>query len=1097
MLTLPCQGCGFSNEPGERFCGGCGQPLIPAHPDGSPSVSPESYTPKYLAERIIFSKAALEGERKQVTVLFADLKNSLELLSDRDPEEARKLLDPVVERMMAAVHRYEGTVNQVMGDGVMALFGAPLAHEDHAVRACYAALAMQEVIKNYADQVRRKHGVEIQIRVGLNSGEVVVRAIRSDLHMDYSAIGQTTHLAARMEQLAPAGSILLTADTLRLAEGVIQVKPLGRTSVKGLARPLEIFELVGAGQPRARLQVFAARGLTRFVGRQPELELLGRALGLAAGGAGQVVAVIGEPGVGKTRLFSEFLSSPSARGWLLLEGEAVSYGTATPYYPLRDLLRAYFDLEPRSDEAWIREEVTARLRRLDPALESTLPAVLALLDVPVSDRAWLALDPPQRRQRTLDALKRLLLCESQVQPVLLVCENLHWIDTETQAFLDGFVASLRTARILLLVNYRPEYQHQWGGGKPHYTQMRIDPLPPARAEGLLRSLLGDDATLEPLTRALIERTEGNPFFLEESVRTLVESQIVLGEPGAYRLVQALPTLPVPATVQAVLAARMDRLPAEEKTLLQTAAVIGRDVTLVLLQAITELSEGILRGALAHLQTSEFLYEVSLFPEIAYTFKHALTHDVAYGSLLHDRRRVLHARIVETVEQTTPDYLGAQVEQLAYHAIRGEVWEKALQYCHQAGTKAATRSAHRQAVGYFDEALGALEHLPERRDTREQAIDLRFALRAALLPSGNFGRMLACLREAESLASALDDQRRLGQISRLLSLHFWFMGAHDQAIATGHRALALATASGETIQDALANLNLGFAYHAKGNYCQAINCFGRTASSIDWGQRHERFGQVNLPAVTARAWSAWGHAELGTFASGIPLAQEGLQIAEAVAHPSSLMVALWGSGRLSLGQGDVPRALRLLERALAICYEADLPLWFPMVAPALGAAYALHGRTADAVALLTRALEHTTVMETVVFRTICGLSLGEAQMLAGCLEEAQASVGHVLALTSEHGERGNHACALRLVGDIAAHQHPPERERAEAHYREALTQAKELGMRPLEAHCHLSLGQLGSAVGNQAMAAEQLVSAATMYREMDMSFWRERAEAALE
>jgi class 3 adenylate cyclase len=467
--------------------------------------APHTYTPLHLAEKILTSRAALEGERKQVTVLFADLKGSMELLADRDPEEARQLLDPVLERLMAAVHRYEGTVNQIMGDGIMALFGAPIAHEDHAARACYAALAMQEAIRRYSDEVRRAHGVEVHIRVGLHSGEVVVRAISNDLHMDYSAIGQTTHLAARMEQLAPPGSIRLTADTLRLAEGWVQVTPLGLVPVKGLPAPIEVYELVGAGPARTRLQIFAARGLTPFVGRQAELVALNQALEQAASGHGQVVAVIGEPGVGKTRLFHEFIHTSRTHGWLLLESSSTSYGRATPYLPIIDLLKAYFQLEDRDDARRIREKLTGRLLTLDPALGPSLLAFLTLLEVPVEDSHWQALDPVQRRQRTLEAFKRLLLRESQVQPLLLVFENLHWVDAETQAFLNGVVESLPTARLLLLINYRPEYEHGWRN-KTYYSQLRLDPLPPASAEALLQSLLGDEAGLELLKQRLIDLT---------------------------------------------------------------------------------------------------------------------------------------------------------------------------------------------------------------------------------------------------------------------------------------------------------------------------------------------------------------------------------------------------------------------------------------------------------------------------------------------------------------------------------------------------------------------------------------------------------------
>jgi class 3 adenylate cyclase len=440
---------------------------------------PLAYTPSYLAEKILTSRTALEGERKLVTVLFADLKGSMELLADRDPEEARKLLDPVLERMMEAVHRYEGTVNQVMGDGIMALFGAPLAHEDHAVRACYAALRMQDAVRRYSDELRRAQGVEVQIRVGVNSGDVVVRSIGSDLRMDYTAVGQTTHLAARMEQLAAPGSIRLTAETLRLAEGFVQITPLGPVPIKGLGEPIEAFELVGAGAARTRLEAAARRGLTCFVGRNAELEQLRGALDRASLGHGQVVAVVGEPGVGKSRLFWELTHSHHVQGWLILHSASFSYGKATAYRPVIELLRGYFEIESRDDPRKIREKVTGKVLTLAPALGPVVPAVLALLDAPVDEGH--ALDPRQRRHQTLDAVKRLLLRESEAQPLMMVFEDLHWIDGETQSLLDSLIDSLPAARLLLLVNYRPEYRHAWGG-KTYYRQLRIAPahrpLPP-------------------------------------------------------------------------------------------------------------------------------------------------------------------------------------------------------------------------------------------------------------------------------------------------------------------------------------------------------------------------------------------------------------------------------------------------------------------------------------------------------------------------------------------------------------------------------------------------------------------------------------------
>ncbi len=945
-LSLPCPSCGFSNEPGEKFCGGCGIDLTaaPQIPESKFS-SPQAYTPKHLAEKILTSKGALEGERKQVTVLFADLKGSMELLADRDPEEARKLLDPVLERMMEAVHHYEGTVNQVMGDGIMALFGAPVAHEDHAVRACYAALRMQRRVTLYADEIQRGGGTPVQIRVGLNSGEVVVRAIGSDLHMDYTAVGQTTHLAARIEQMAKPGSALVTGDTLKLAEGYVQVRPLGAVPVKGLETPTPVYELTGLVPARSRLQASAVRGLTRFVGRERELEQVAQALERAAAGHGQTVAVVGEAGVGKSRLVWEFTRSHRTHGWLVLESGSVSYGKATPYLPVIELLKAYCRIQERDDPRAIRERVAGKLLMLDRALEPLLTPLLALLDVPVGDAAWDALDPPQRRQRTLEAVKRLLLRESQVQPLLVLFEDLHWIDAETQALLDGLIESLPTARVLLLVNYRPEYEHTWGR-KTYYTQLRLDPLPPQSAEALLHALLGEDETLEPLKRVLIERTEGNPFFLEESVRTLVETKMLVGERGAYRLTKTQAAVQVPATVQAILAARIDRLSPEDKRLLQAASVIGKDVPFALLQAIADGPEDSLRRGLTRLQAAEFLYETSPFPDLEYTFKHALTHEVAYGSLLQERRRALHGRIMEAIERLYPDRLAEQVERLAHHALRGEVWAKAVAYLRQAGAKAVARSALREAVACFEQALGALPHRPEDRDTLEQAIDLRVELRQALLPLGELGRTLEYLHEAEALAQALDDQHRLGRVSAYMAHYLWAAGDPDRAIIAGQRGLEIAETLGDFALRIDVNFHLGLAYHSLGEYRRALECFGRNVASLQGELVRERFGMSALPSVLSRGWSVKCLAELGEFAEAIAPGEEAVRIAEAVDHPFSLIRAYLESGSLYRHKGEFHKAIPLLERGLGVCQAWQILFLYPWIASAMGYAFTLAGRVAE-------------------------------------------------------------------------------------------------------------------------------------------------------
>jgi class 3 adenylate cyclase/tetratricopeptide (TPR) repeat protein len=1063
----------------------------PATPVQTPERLPLTYTPPYLAEKILTSRSALEGERKQVTVLFADLKGSTELIRDLDPEAAQRLLDPALQHMMDAVHRFEGTVNQVLGDGIMALFGAPVAHEDHAVRACYAALAMQAALRRYAEEVRRSHGLEMQARVGLNSGEVIVRAIGNDLHMDYSAVGQTTHLAARMEQLALPGSIRLTAATLRLAEGLVQVNALGQFPVKGLTEPVEVFELVGVSAIRGRLQASAARGLTRFVGRQQELSSLQQALERARAGHGQVVAVVGEAGVGKLRLVYEFVHSHHTPGWLVLESASVSYGKATPYFPVIDLLKRYSHVEGHDDTRTIRAKVTGHALTLDAALQDVVPALLSLLDALPEDSPFLQLDPPQCRQRTLDALKRLLLRESQMQPLLLVFEDLHWIDSETQALLESLVESLPTARLLLLVNYRPEYQHGWGS-KTYYTQLRLDPLPPVSADEFLQALLGNDPSLVPLKRLLIERTEGNPFFLEESVHTLVETGVLVGERGGYRLGQALSGIQVPATVQAVLAARIDRLPGEEKRLLQTAAVIGTEVPWPLLLAIADVPEAVLQRHLTALQSAEFLYETRIFPEHEYTFKHALTHEVAYGSLLLERRRVFHARIVQALEALAGDRVAEQVERLAHHALRGEVWDKALTYCRQAGEKTMARSAYREAVGYFEQALGALPHLPEQRDTREQAIDLRLALEAALNALGEYRRRLALLGEAEALARALDDRSRLGLVLAQRSLALRNTGDYDGAIAVGQQALALAAALGDRALQVGASYRLGHVYYDLGEFGRAADLLRQNVETGDLVSG--RPGTNSL--ILSQAWLARTLSWLGAFAEGRRYGEEALRLATREGRGMSPIIAHGCLGLLCLAQGDLEYAIRMFDQGLALGRASDLRIWLPNIAAGLGAAYALQGRLAEGHTLLEEAISENIRTGGRQHQALWIAQLSEVCRLAGHSEEAGQRARQALDVARQLKERGHEAHAFYQLGAVHAYEDPPDVEQAEAHYQQALALAEELGMRPLQAHCHRGLGMLYAMTGQREQARAELSTAIEMYRDMDMTFWLPQTEAAL-
>ena len=1086
-LATTCPSCNAETAHGSRFCGACGAALPGASPTPARFGDPQSYTPKHLADKILTARAQLEGERKLVTVLFADLKGSMELLADRDPEEARKLLDPVLERMMEAVHRYEGTVNQVMGDGIMALFGAPVGHEDHAVRACHAALRMQETVGWYADELRRAQGIDVQIRVGLNSGEVVVRAIDSDLHMDYSAIGQTTHLAARMEQLARPGTALMTKDTLRLAEGYIEVRPLGPVPVRGLAETVEVFEIVRAGAVRSRLQAAAARGLTPFVGRDNELVRLRQTLEKAHAGQGQLVAVAGEPGVGKSRLFWEFTHSHRTHGWLVLESSPVSYGKMNSYLPVSELLKTYFGIGDHDDARRIREKITGKLLTLDETLRPTVPVFLSLLDVPMDDGEWQEPDPRERRRRTLDALKRLLLRESQVQPLLVIFENLNWVDSETQAFLDSLVESLPAARILLMVNYRPEYTHGWGG-KSYYTQFRMDPLQPESAEELLQALLGTDAALAPLKQLLVKQTEGNPFFLEECVQSLVETKALQGERGQYKMAKPVGTLQMPPTVQAVLAARIDRLQPEDKRLLQAASVIGKDVSFALLEALAELADETLRSGLMRLQAAEFIYETSLFPTLEYTFKHALTHDVAYASLLQGRRRTLHARVVDALERVQAERLGEHVDRLAHHAVRGEVWEKAVAYLRQAAAKAASRAGNEEAVTLLEQALQILVHLPDGRAKLEQAIDIRLELRPPLLQLGRLPEVLQLSKEAEQLGTELGDESRLARVYSYLVNYHYLKGEPDLAIDYGERCLRIADATQDLGLQALARGYLGYSCHAQGQYRRAEFILRQNVEALERTRETDTGTQTAISYVTSSGWLAFTLAELGDFHAADACADQAMRAADEAGHVYGQTIARTLAGLVWLRRGHLDRARELLQPSLDACREKHLDVWRPIPSSLLGLTLALRGHVDSALPLLEDGVHLSEVLGINAYLSLWTLHKGEGLLAAGEPARAGEAARHALDLAVAHKERGHQAWAWRLLGEVASREGGPGLAQAEEHYRQALAIAEELKMQPLVAHVRMGWGRVCRLLGDRLRAEEHLVAAFTLFREMDVPFW---------
>jgi class 3 adenylate cyclase/predicted ATPase len=1078
-LELICPECGTNNRAENKFCDTCGYNLRKPEVVSAVDYSkPQSYTPKFLADKILTARSALEGERKQVTVLLADIKDSTELIKDLDPEAAQQLLDPAIHIMMDAVHRFEGTVNQVLGDGIMALFGAPIAHEDHALRACYAALAMQTAMEENTNRVRQAHGIELRIRVGLNSGEVVVRAIGNDLYMDYSAVGSTTHLAARMEQISLPGTTRLTAATLRLVEGFVRVKALGPMPVKGMSEPVEVFELTGASTIRRRLQAAVARGLTRFVGRETEIEVLSQTLEQAGAGHGQVVAAVGEAGVGKSRLVYEFIQSHHLQGWRALESASVSYGKASSYFPVVDLLKRYVHAEDGDEPRTIRAKVTGQILTLDETLQETIDPLLSLLDVLPEDSPFRELDPQQRRQQTLDALKRILLRESQVQPLLVVFEDLHWIDAETQALLDDLIESLPTARLMLLVNYRPEYQHRWGS-KTYYTRLRLDPLGPESADVFLQALLGDDPGLQPLKQLLIGRTQGNPFFLEESVRTLVETNILAGESGAYRQTQDLSEIEVPATVQTILAARIDRLPAAEKRLLQTAAVIGNEVPLPLLQAICDLpEEGLLRG-LSHLQAAEFLYETNLFPERIYTFKHALTQNVAYQSLLVSTRSQVHERIARVLEALFAETVEVQPELLAHHYTEAGCPKEAAECWHRAGARASERSAYVDAIAHFKNGLEQVLLLPETTERAELELALQFDLATSLIvPRGYtvpevdqaYVRALALCRqvgETPMLVPVLQGLRRLYTLRG-------DRGDIQKACELGEQLLALAQEQNDTTLLQEAHWALGQALYFSGElnpartHLENSSAFYTPQSLISRSNR-EAAG-IQIACLMHTAFVLW---MLGYPDQALETGGKMLSLAHELAHPFTLAVAVFGMATLHQYRREVPETLEQAEAVIALSSEQGFSFWVVIGTLLRGWTLSMQEQAEEGLSQMQQILAEKPVGPTQDLWPVVYVLLVEAYGAAGQVEEGLLIVAKKLARMEQTGNRLFEAELCRLQGELLLVRAVPDVPGAETCFQRALDLARSQLAKSLQLRAAMSLSRLWQQHGKQEEARRLL------------------------
>ncbi|MFD1558245.1 adenylate/guanylate cyclase domain-containing protein [Paraburkholderia silviterrae] len=1094
-LARVCPHCGCNLTTNASFCSKCGTTLVVG--GQAEAVAPIHYTPPHLAERILAERAAFEarseaaGERKTITALFADMAGSTMLINDLDPEEADKLIAPVIALMMEAVHHYEGYVAKSLGDGILALFGAPIAHEDHPQRALYAALRMQDAMRRHSDQVRLEQGIALHVRVGVHTGEVVVRSIRKDdLRADYDPVGQTIHIASRMETMAAPASILVSESTYKLAQGYFDFNALGAAQVKGVPAPLAVYEVRGLGPLRTRLQVAARRGLAPFVGRESELQALHRALERTTAGHGQVVGVVGEAGVGKSRLFLEF-KERSQREVLVLETFSVSHGKAFPYLPLIELLRNYFKITVQDDERQCREKVTGKLLTLERSLEDLLPYLLALFGASDPTSALAEMDVQTRRSRTFEAITRLLLRESLNQPIELLFEDLQWLDSETEAFLAFFVERVVSAKVLLLVNYRPGYQPDWTH-KNDYTQLGLDPLGEAEAQGLLSALLGDDQALVPLKQLILRKTEGNPFFMEEVVQTLVEESALIGERGRYRIEQTPTALHIPTTVQGVLAARIDRLRAVEKALLQTLAVIGKEFPWSLLKQVCSgqagLPEGELRRLLSSLQAAEFIYQRPAFPEVAYTFKHALTQEVAGQSLLSEQRCLLHERTAQGIEALYPTRLNDYCNELAHHYSQSGNVPKAIEYLQCAGQQALQRSANLEAIQHLGAALELLERLPGGPERARQELAMQLALGPILMAARGPAspQVKAAYTRAMTLCEQVGEASQLIPVQLGLRVNHTLRAEHAIAHKLAERALHLAQSAQDPGLLAEAHSAVGTSAFFQGDLVTARAHLERVLDLYDPDQHREHAFVYGLdPGIFGLSVSAWILWFLGYADQASKRSQEAFALAQRMSHPSSLALTLITTANLHQFRREAQQTQACAEAAITLSAEQGFPFWLAYGTILQGWALAEQGDIEPGIAIINKGLAAYQATGAEISRSHFLTLLAAAYGHAGQTQSGLSALTEALAAINKTGERFYEAEVYRLKGELMLHSarsEPSCLREAEACFQNALSVASRQGAKALELRATLSLARLWQTQGKSQAALQRIATIYGAFRE---------------
>jgi len=1060
-LEVSCPACGNINTPHSRYCDKCGHDLRES--DDCP---------------------AIEDERKLVTVLFADVVNYTSISYRLDPEQVHEIMNGCVGILMDEIRRYGGIINQFTGDGVMALFGAPVAHEDHAQRACHAALAIDGALEGYREKVERDYGVEFRMRMGLDSGLVVVGSVGDDPRTEYTAVGDATNQAFRMQGMAEPGRVVVSGHTQRLARDFFEFESLGKVPIKGKEERQEVFELHRAGTVETRIEAAATKGLTRFVGREREMEFLRQAYEKVREGSGQVVGIVGEAGVGKTRLILEMKKSLPVGEHTLLEGGCLHYSGQTPYLPILDVLKSYFDLNETDSEATVKKKLRGKIRELDETILGVLPALHEVLSLEVEDEEHLRLGPQQRRERGFEAIRDLLIRESRRKPLVLTLEDLHWVDKTSQEFLDYLIGWLQSARILLILLHRPEYAHT-RGGKSYYSRIRVDRLSAEGSAELVEALLGPGEVAPELRGLILDRAAGNPLFVEELTFSLLESGSIKKEDTRHVLSGNPSEIQVPETIQGIIASRLDRLEDGLKRIVQVASVIGSKFAFGILETITGSGED-LKGSLLDLQGLEFIYEKGHSPELEYTFKHALSQEVAYNSLLLKRRKDLHDRIGHAIERIHEDRLEDVYEMLAHHYSRSENTVRAHRYLTLSGDKAASIYSGWEALGFYREAIQSLDTLPETEETKKQKLKVYLSMLNALWFLNYPGGSLEILENAERLSRELGDERSLATVYGRMGFYHTLKGNLLLGIeycekcsngAEGTEAIeAMAQMAGETC----------FTHFAAGDYLRVVDTAGRVLQLLGEhrGDKDSVFPRFNVYSqLSGFCGSSMGF--LGRFDEARAVLQMGLENAFELDDKYGIGFVEFFHAAIFFWQGDGENTVAHAQKAIKAAEEIGVELWLGVARSLLGAGQLFLGRHETARSHIETGLETQKERGIAVLLPVCYCVSAVVHSTLGDLRTARERAVESLKLAQEFGTRAYEGWARMLLGSSLWKLNPTETHFAEEQLCQGISILEELETRPWSAQGYLFLGELFAHAGQGEKALENLKQAEEMYREMGL------------